>query len=108
MLNKISAKVDLGTEYGSPFGETVSLGNLISVSLNLFTIIAGILLLFLFIFYGYKMIAGAGKTDPRAAEQARNHLIYIIIGFIIVAGSFWIIQLLETITGAQFFTNPSF
>lgn len=106
-MNKFS-QVQLGDTYGSPFGQDATLGNLVTISLNLFTIIAGIILLFLFIFYGYKMIAGAGKSDPRAAEQARNHLIYIIIGFIVVAGSFWIIQLLEAITGTQFFTNPSF
>lgn len=106
-MNKFS-QVQLGDTYDSPFGQTNTLGNLVSISLNLATIIAGIILLFLFIFYGYKMIAGAGKSDPRAAEQAKNHLIYIIIGFLVVAASFWIIQLLETIVGSNFFTNPSF
>jgi hypothetical protein len=61
--------------------------------------IAGVILLFLLIGGGIGMIAGAGKNDPKSVEQGKKAATSALIGFIVVFSAYWIVKLIETITG---------
>lgn len=61
--------------------------------------IAGVILLFLLIGGGIAMIAGAGKSDPQAVEKGKKAATSALIGFVVVFSAYWIVKLIETITG---------
>ena len=45
------------------------------------------------------MIAGAGKSDPKTVETGKKAATSALIGFIVVFSAYWIVKLIETITG---------
>lgn len=111
-MNKIAA-VDIGTIFGSKFtgdptkpGSTI--GEVVSLGINLAFVLAGILILFMLVFAGFKMVQGAGNSDPKSAEQAKQAATSAVIGFAIIFTSFWIIKLIEVIIGVDFITTPGF
>lgn len=61
--------------------------------------IAGVILLFLLIGGGIGMISGAGKSDPKTVEQGKKAVTSALIGFVVVFSAFWIVKLIELITG---------
>lgn len=61
--------------------------------------IAGVILLFLLIGGGIGMIAGAGNSDPKTVEQGKKAVTSALIGFIVVFSAYWIVKLIELITG---------
>ena len=69
--------------------------NIISALLALGAIIAFVILLV----GGFKYLTSGG--DPKAVQSAHLTLTYAIIGFIVVAGSFLILVLIEEFTGAR-------
>ncbi|HKC04995.1 MAG TPA: hypothetical protein VKC54_03925 [Patescibacteria group bacterium] len=99
--------VDIGNKFfggSNPLGrnDLTGIGGLVSLFLNISFVIAGVILLFFFILGGIGMIASAGQSDPQKAEQAKKTVTSALIGFIVVFASYWIVQLLGTLTG---FTN---
>lgn len=95
------AQVDIGNEFGSPIGRTggVGLADLVSIILSNAIIIAGVIVLFLFIGGGISIIAGAGQDNPERAARGKQAVTAAAIGFIIIFASYWIIQVVEIITG---------
>jgi len=74
-------------------------GAFISILLkNVFTL-AGLILLVLLIFGGLTFIIGAGSGDPKKAEQAKTTITNSLIGFLIIFTSYFIIQIIELLTG---------
>ena len=76
-----------------------SIGGLISTVLPNLYILAGLILLFFLIFGGLTVILGAGKGDSDQAAKGKKILTNTLIGFLIIFVSYWIIQILEIITG---------
>ncbi|KKS78246.1 MAG: hypothetical protein UV74_C0001G0093 [Candidatus Woesebacteria bacterium GW2011_GWB1_43_14] len=102
MKNYLAVKI--GEEFKSPFGQTKSLGDLASLIPQIGIVIAGIIVVLLLIFYGIKTIAGAGSNDPKSAAQGKQAMTMAITGFIIVVIAYWIIRIIELITGTSFLT----
>jgi hypothetical protein len=99
--------VPIGEKFASPYGTYQTAGNLVSLIVQLSFIVAGILILFLFIFAGFSMILGAGSGDAQKAAKGRQAATAAVLGFIIVFVAYWIVKLIESITGAgTFLTNP--
>lgn len=99
--------INIGDEFGSPFGRLQngkSLGDLASLIPQIGIVIAGIIVVFLLIFAGIKIIAGAGSNDPKAAAQGKQAMTMAITGFIIVVIAYWIIRIIELITDTRFLT----
>jgi hypothetical protein len=92
-------------------GKTVSqtfptLGSLISVLLkNSFTVI-GVILLVLLISGGLMFIIGAGNQDSKKSAQAKAMITDAAIGFAVVLLAYFIIQIVETVTGLKIL-NPN-
>lgn len=88
--------VDLKTVFKSPFE---NLGDLISVLIPNVLVLAGVILLFLLIFGGFSFIINAGKGDSQGAGKGKQMVTWTIIGFILIFAAYWIIQIIEYITG---------
>ena len=102
-MNKI-AQINIGSEFGSPIGQPgFGLADLVSIILSNAIIIAGIIVLFLFIGGGISIIAGAGQDNPERAARGKQAVTAAAIGFIIIFATYWIIQLIEIITGVDIF-----
>lgn len=76
-----------------------SLSDVISKPLPLFLLVAGIIFFFLFIFAGFSFLTSAGSDDAQAKEKWKQILTYGAIGLIIIFGAFWILQIVNFITG---------
>ncbi len=102
-----SLAIDIGSTFGSPFGNTKGIGDLITLILNASFAVSGIIILFLFIFAGISLISGAGSSDPQKIEKGKKAVTTAIIGFIIIFGAYWVIRIIEIITGNNFITQPT-
>lgn len=91
------AQVKVGTDvFKTPFTD---FGKLVSVIVSNLYIIAGVVVLFLIIFGGFGIISGAGAGDQQKTAQGKQALTAAVIGFLIIFTSYWIIQLIEIVTG---------
>lgn len=105
-------QVDIGKEWiikpsqsitGTPQFQTP--GALISIILKNVYVLAGILLLVLLIFGGFSIIMGAGQGDPKKTGQGKKAATTAVIGFLVIFASYWIIQIIQIITGFKIL-NP--
>lgn len=69
--------------------------NIIGVALSL----AGVVALFFIILSGFKFMTSGG--DPKQVEGARSTLTYAVIGLLVVLFSFFIINVIAGVTGAE-------
>ncbi|MBS3075968.1 hypothetical protein J4429_05955 [Candidatus Pacearchaeota archaeon] len=49
--------------------------------------------------FGFGIIKSAGSGDAQSLEKGSKALTFAILGFVLIFSSFFIIQLIETITG---------
>jgi hypothetical protein len=90
---------NIGDAFNSPFGKSQGLADLVSIILSNALVLAGVILFFLLIFGGFSMIIGAGQNNPEAAAKGKQAATTAVIGFIIIFAAYWIIQIIENITG---------
>lgn len=114
MENLLAQGVDIGKEFwlrpsqgiaGKP--EYQTLGGIVSILLKNAYIIAGIVFFFLLLFGGFGIIMGAGGGDPKKTAQGQQAVTSALIGFLIIFASYWIIQIIQVITGLNIF-KPGF
>ncbi len=102
MINKLLA-VKIGE---IPLGPGNNINNLYPNPASLVTVIvknsltvAGIIMLVLLIAGGFMMIASAGSGDQKKAASAKTMITDALIGFLVIFLSYFIIQIIEVITG---------
>jgi len=104
MLTLVFA-VNIGEEFtigNKPITERFpDLGKLVSVILPNIYVLAGIILFLLLIAGGYGIIMGAGAGDSGQVSKGQKAVTAAVIGFIIIFASWWIIQIIEAITGMK-------
>ena len=98
--------VDIGEKFGSPFGQTKTIGDLISVILQGAFALASVIFIFLLVFGGISIIAGAGNQNPEQAAKGKQTVTSALIGFVVVFAAYWIVRLIEEILGVRFITEP--
>lgn len=76
-----------------------SLSVLINLLLQNSLVIIGLILLVLLIIGGLMFIISAGNDDPKKASQSKTLITDALIGFAVVFLAYFIIQIIETITG---------
>ncbi|MCL4200765.1 hypothetical protein KJZ67_05540 [Patescibacteria group bacterium] len=81
----------------APNPNLTNFGMLVTAIVKNAFMLAGILSFILLIFGGFNVIVAAG--DAKKAQQGKTALTGAIAGLLIVLGSFWIIQIIEVITG---------
>lgn len=94
-------------KYFGPANTFSDVGSLVSVILFNVYVVAGVILLFLLIFGGFQIISSAGSGDAEGAAKGRSAITAAVIGFLIIFGSYWIIQIIEVITGLKIFAPPA-
>ena len=107
MLKTALAQIDIGTEFKlgeKPVGDVFpDIGTFISNILPNIYVLAGILLFLLLIAGGYGIIMGAGSGESQKVGQGQKAVTAAVIGFIIIFASYWIIQIIEVVTGVNIF-----
>lgn len=101
-MNKLSVNISekfFGFGSNAPLTKLEDVGSLVSIIVNAAFVLAGIVLFFFFIFGGISIIAGAGKDNPEQAAKGKQAITSALLGFIVVFASYWIVQLIEVITG---------
>lgn len=102
-IQTLLAQVDIANNFLLRPGKTVAgskLANpagMLSVLLPNIYIISGIILLFLMIMGGFTIVAGG--DNPEQIQKGQKTLVGAIIGFMVIFISYWVVQLIETITG---------
>jgi hypothetical protein len=96
--------INLEEEFNPPFQ---SAGGLISVLLPNLYILASVILLILLIGGGFAFILNAGKGQKEGVAKSGKIITAALIGFLIIIGSYWIIQIISTVTGLNILT-PEF
>ena len=103
-INPAYAQVNIGEQFWF-FGTTgikdvfPNLGVLISTLLFNVYVLAGILLFLLLFFGGFNIIAGAGGGNPEQTARGGKAVGGALIGFLIIFVSYWIIKIIEIVTG---------
>lgn len=82
-----------------------TLGDLVTVIVKNAFVLAGVITFVLLVSAGLGVIMAGG--DTKKLEKSRGALAGAITGLILVVGSFWIIQLIEKLTGLNLL-NPTF
>ena len=100
------AQIPIGSTFKSPFGQTLEVGDLVSLILTGSLTVAGIIVLFLIIFAGFSIMMAAGGDNPEQAAKGKQAATAALFGFLIIFVAYWIIQLIEVITGDTFVTLP--
>ncbi|PIV02188.1 hypothetical protein COS55_00130 [Candidatus Shapirobacteria bacterium CG03_land_8_20_14_0_80_40_19] len=90
---------------GAP--QFASPGALISIILKNVYVLAGIMLFVLLIVGGISIISSAGGGDAKKTAQGQKAITSALIGFLIIFASYWIIQIIQYITGLEIL-NPTF
>lgn len=101
--------IQIGTYFNTPFQGGPSgrgFATFVSIVVSNAIIIAGVILLFLLVGGGIAMIAGAGQGNPETAAKGRQAVTSAAIGFAIIFVSYWIIQIIEVITGFAILRSP--
>jgi len=75
------------------------LGTLVSTILPNILMIAGVILFFLIIAGGFMVVSSAGNAEK--TDKGKQAITGAIIGFVIIFASYWIIQIIEIITGVN-------
>ncbi len=83
----------------SPAGSFPGFGDLVNVVTRNAFVIAGIMSFLLLVFGGFSIIMGAGAGDTKRLEQGQKAMTGAVVGLIIVVSSFWIVQIIEHLTG---------
>jgi len=74
-------------------------GALVTIIVKNAFVIAGVIAFLLLVFGAFTIIMGAGAGDTKQLEKGKQAITGAVIGLIVVIGSFWIVQILETLTG---------
>lgn len=105
------ARVDIGGELKIGKGRSVidlfkpgrgvepTLGYFISKILPNVYVLASLILFFLLIGGGFKVIVSAGQENPEEVAKGKKAIGAAIAGFIIIFASYWIMEIIEVLTG---------
>jgi len=86
-----------GIPVEGPVTVSSNVGDLISRALTYVFAFAGVALLLMIISSGYTMMLSAG--DAKKMEKGRTTLTNSVIGFLLIFGAFWIVQIAGTVFG---------
>jgi len=88
---------------GDPLSGYQTLGGFISKILPNLYIVASLILFVLLIAGGFAIITSAG--NPQKQQQGSKAFTSALVGFAIIIASFWILKIIEFITGISIFNT---
>lgn len=99
-MERVYAEVNIGQQFPS-ITRFTDIGSLVSVIVPNAFMLAGVLTFLLLVLAGFGMIQAAGSGDTKKMESGKQAITGAVIGLIVIVGSFWIIQIIETLTGLK-------
>ncbi len=99
-MQRVYAEVNIANEFPS-LTKFTNLGGVLSVIIPNAFMLAGVIAFLLIVFAGFGMIQAAGSGDTKQMESGKKAITGAVIGLIVILGSFWIIQIIETLTGLK-------
>ncbi len=90
----------------APSTSITSISTLVNILLKNALTIAGVICLVLLILGGFSFIVSAGG-DAKAKEKGKNTITSALTGLILIIAAYWIIQIIEIITGIDIL-KPTF
>ena len=101
MTHLLAQKLGLpgGGSAQGPLAGSPSIGGILSTAIPLVIGFAGLGLLLMLISAGYTFLTSAG--DAKKMESGKERLTYAIVGFIIVFGAYWLVQILGIMFGTS-------
>lgn len=99
-MNRVYADVNIGSDFPA-ITKFTDIGSLVSVIVPNAFMLAGVITFVLLVMAGFGMIAAAGSGDAKKMESGKKTITGAVIGLIVIVGSFWIIQIIETLTGMK-------
>lgn len=103
----VQAQVDINPTTFPPAGPFGTVAGLLNVIIPNLFLLSGIILFFLLIFGGFAVIAGAGSGNPDQTGKGAKAITYALVGFAIIFTSYWIVKIIEKVTGVPIF-EPNF
>ena len=111
MSKPVQLAVDIGEQFklkghtgiGDPSSGYGSIGEFISVILPNVYVIASLILFVLIIGGGFAIITSG--NDPQQKGKGAKAVTSAVIGFVIIFASYWIIKLIEFLTGIDIFKS---
>lgn len=98
-MNRLLAEtISIKTNF-SPANRFNNVGELFSDIIKIFIIISAVGAMVFIIIGGLKMVTGGG--DPKKLASARNTIFYALIGLIVIALAFAIVQVVQYILRSQ-------
>lgn len=110
-MKKVLAQVNIGEKFkfkDKGVGEIFpDIATLISTLLPNVYMIAGVILFILLIFGGFTYIVSAGQQKQEGVQKGSKAITAAIIGFLLIFASYWIMQIIEIISGIDIL-QPAF
>jgi energy-converting hydrogenase Eha subunit E len=101
-LAQVSFQQDFFSGSGAKLQNLTNIGDLVSFFIKGSFAVAGTILVIFFILGGIGLMSGAGKSDPKQIEQAKQSLSTAVVGFLIVFLAYWVVRLLLKIFGVEY------
>lgn len=101
-MNKLSQGINIGEKFlgnNSLLLDPKNIGTYITAIVTGAISISGLVFLVILIIAGIGMIAGAGSNSPEKVEKSKKAATSALIGFVVVFMAYWIVKLIESITG---------
>ena len=93
-------KLKDGTPIRSVFDSPAAIIQVLLPNLFLFS---GLIVLGILVFGGFTMVASGG--DSKGLEKGRQAIQSALIGFLLIFGAYWIVQIIQIVTGLQIFNS---
>jgi hypothetical protein len=97
-MDRVYAVVNIDQVF-TPAKNFSKIGDLVTVIVQNAFVLAGVLAFILVIGAGFGMIAAAGSGDSKKMESGKKAMTGAVMGLVIIVASFWIIQIIEVMTG---------
>lgn len=107
-LAQINIGEELFREHSPGLTPTTTLGDIVSNILPNLYIAAAVIFFILLIFFGLGIIMGAGEQSPEKIQKSKQGLTWTIAGLLVVLGSYWIIQIIQVVTGLNILEPTGF
>lgn len=101
-MEQVYAAFNLNDPSVFPMAQKIpTFGVLVSVILKNALMLAGVIAFIFLVFGGFSVIMGAGGGDTKQLEKGQKAITGAVIGLLVVVFAYWIVQIIEKITGLQ-------
>ncbi len=83
------------------FTQFDTFGALVTVIVRNAFVLAGVISFLLLVFGGFSVIMAAGSGDTKELEKGQKTITYAVLGLILVVTSYWIVQIIEKVSGVR-------